>query len=69
MMGPAMMFLFFALLVAAALLAVRLVGGAGGGGQANTSRADRSLEILRERYAKGELDSCEFVERRRVLRH
>lgn len=43
------------LLVAAVVLVVWLVGRAGGGGQ-----GDGALEILRQRYARGELDREEF---------
>jgi len=31
------------------------------------TRRDRSLDILRERYARGEIDSDQYEERRRAL--
>jgi len=67
-MGPLMMLIFVVLLVGAIVLVVRLLGGDGGGSAGRPQhRADRSLEILRERFARGEIDSAEFEERRKAL--
>jgi putative membrane protein len=38
-----------------------------GPGQAGWSRPDDPLEILRQRYARGEIDDEEFERRRRTL--
>ena len=64
--GPFSMLLFFGLAVAVVVLLVRGVGGAG---QSNAGTAARStaLDILRERYARGEIDKAEFEERKGVL--
>jgi putative membrane protein len=64
--GPFSMLLFFGLAVAVVVLLVRGVGGAG---QSNVGTAARStaLDILRERYARGEIDKAEFEERKGVL--
>lgn len=63
--GPLMMLIFIALLVGAVVLVVRLLGGEIGGGK--NRGADRSLEILRERFARGEIDTEEFEARRKSL--
>ena len=57
--GPAMMLIFLAVCVALGYLMMR--AGAGRPGQG------RALDILRERYARGEIDQREFEERRRLL--
>jgi putative membrane protein len=65
-MGPMMMLLFLVVAVVAVVVVVRLLArdtrprGGGTGG-------DRSLEILRERYARGEIDEEEYAARRRTL--
>ncbi len=59
-----MMFAFWALVIAGIVLAVRWLARQGGGG-----RPDRALEILRERYARGEINREEFESRRRDLEH
>ncbi|MGE5087815.1 MAG: SHOCT domain-containing protein [Candidatus Levyibacteriota bacterium] len=46
------------------LLAKWLYRGSRGGGQGT---ANRAMEILRERYARGEIDKQEFEERKRDL--
>ena len=38
-----------------------------GGGYGNSPRSDRSLDVLRERYAKGEIGRDEFERMRRDL--
>lgn len=62
--GPMMMLLFVALLVGAAIVVIRLFGTDRLGG---TGRTDRALEILRERFAKGEITKQEFDEMRKAL--
>jgi putative membrane protein len=68
--GPIMMVIFFALLVGAIILILRLIGvdmggNASGGGAAR--KDDDPLEILRMRFARGEIDREEFEERRKAL--
>lgn len=55
-----------AAVVGGILLVVRAVRGDGGDSDAGRSRS-RALDILEERYARGEIDSDEFNERRRAL--
>ncbi|MFZ2293725.1 MAG: SHOCT domain-containing protein [Polaromonas sp.] len=49
---------------------VALVRWASGGGPRHLRNADedRALAILRERYARGEIDKAEFEERKRDLK-
>ncbi len=69
MMGGGMllgMIVFLVLIgavVVAAVLAVRKFGRGSGG---KASRDDDPLSILKERYARGDIDHEEFEERRRV---
>ncbi len=64
--GPLMMIVFIALTVAVVVLVVRWLGGAGGG-PAQGSKPKAALEILEERFARGEIDKDEFEDRRRAL--
>lgn len=66
-MGSIMMLLFWGGLIVLIVLAVRWLGNgparAGGG----TSVEKRAIDILEERFARGEIDKEEFEERRRLL--
>ncbi len=68
--GPIMMILFVALIVAVVVLVVRWLGGMGGagGGAAQAERPKAALDILEERFARGEIDKEEFEQRRQTLR-
>ena len=57
--APVMMLVFIAVCVAMGYLLVR--AGAG------PRRDARAIDILRERFARGEIDQREFEERRRIL--
>jgi putative membrane protein len=50
------------LLIAGAVLLVRALSGGW------TSRHDSALQILRERFARGEIDAAEYAERRKQLK-
>ncbi len=65
-LGPVMMILVIAAAVAVVVLLVRWLGG---GGHASHPLAPgrTPLDILKERFARGEIDKQEFEERRRVL--
>lgn len=63
--GPLFMILVLAVVIALAVLLVRWLGGPWHGTQAPPGRTP--LDILRERFARGEIDKQEFEERRRVL--
>jgi putative membrane protein len=62
-LGPIVMILFWGLVIAAIVLVVRGFGTSSHGSQASRT----PLDILKERFARGEIDKDEFEERRRVL--
>ena len=68
-MGPFMMIIFLVIVVAVCVLLVRWLGGPGPGhsGPHHPAPGRSPLDILKERFAKGEIDKEEFEERRRVL--
>ncbi len=67
-LGPLIMILLLAVLIAFAVLLVRWVGGQWPGMASTRQAAPRTpLEILRERFARGEIGKEEFEERRRML--
>ncbi len=62
--GGIAMILVVAAIIGLVVLAVRWLGG----GAARRAGAGRtSLDILEERFARGEIDAQEFQERRRIL--
>jgi putative membrane protein len=66
--GPLFMILVLALLVAGVVILVRWAGGPWTAPPPHATPPARTpLDILRERFARGEIDKDEFEERRRVL--
>ncbi len=67
--GPIMMIVFIAIAVVVVVLLVRRLGGPGHGhwGMPHGPFGKTPLDILKERFAKGEIDQAEFEERRRAL--
>jgi putative membrane protein len=57
-----MMMLFWVLVIVAVVLGIRWALG-----QGKESRADSALEILRQRYARGEINKEEFESKRKDL--
>jgi putative membrane protein len=57
------MLVFWGLVIAGIVLAIRWLASAGGG-----AKSDRALDILRERYARGEINKEEFEAKQRDLR-
>ena len=66
--GPVFMILVLAVVIAAAVLIVRWLGGPWYGAPPHYPPPGRTpLDILKERFARGEIDKNEFEERHRVL--
>ena len=58
----AMMLLFWGVMLVAGIAGIRWFIG-----QSKTPRADAAMEILRERFARGEIDKDEFETKKREL--
>ena len=58
----AIMFLFWALVIVALIVGIRWLAG-----QGKVSRSDSALEILRQRYARGEINKDEFEAKKKDL--
>ncbi len=67
MFGPLMMLVFVAVVIVVVVLAVRWLGGAGHGAAPHPPPGKTPLDILKERFAHGEIDKDEFEERKRIL--
>jgi len=65
--GPMMMILFLAVAVILIVLLVRWLGLARHGAPPHQASVRTPLDILKERFARGEIDKEDFEERRRVL--
>ncbi len=66
-LGPLMMVFWLALLVGAVILVLRWLGASNRIEPRRTKAGSDALEILRARFAKGEIDMAEFEERRALL--
>ena len=62
--GPLMGLLFIGAIAVAVVLVVRAVGG---GGAAPRDGGKSALDVLDERFARGEIDDKEYAERKQVL--
>jgi putative membrane protein len=65
-LGPIFMILVLIGVVAGTVYLLRMFGVATPGAKENGGDG-RALNILKERYARGEIDSKEFEERKRLL--
>ncbi|MGE0253510.1 MAG: SHOCT domain-containing protein [Alphaproteobacteria bacterium] len=66
-MGPLMMIAFLAVIVVVVVLVIRWVGGPAHHAAPPAAPGKAPVDILKERFARGEIDKEEFEERRRVL--
>jgi putative membrane protein len=64
---PLMMVFWFALIVGAVILIVRWLGAPGRDEPRRAKTGSDALDILRARFAKGDIDKAEFEERRALL--
>jgi len=65
--GPIMMIAFIAATVVVVVFLIRWLGGSTHGMGPQTPAAREPLDILKERFARGDIDKEEFEERRRLL--
>lgn len=66
--GPVMMIVFLAVVVVVVVLLVRWLGWPSHGNTPQHPPGQTPLDILKERFAKGEIDKEEYEERRRILK-
>lgn len=66
-LGFLVMIIFWALIIAFAVLLIKRL--AKNEGVLPNGRHNTALELLKERYAKGEIDTEEYEERKKVLSH
>ncbi len=70
-LGPVMMVLLLVVAVAVVLVLVRWLGpghASGHHGAPNQAPSQSPMDILKERFARGEIDKEEYEERRRLLK-
>jgi putative membrane protein len=65
--GPGWGLIGFLVMAAFWVLVVMIIVGLVRGGRSGRGASSGSVRILEERYARGEIDRAEFLERRRFL--
>ncbi len=70
MFGSLMMVAFWGGLILLVVLAVRTISGSGArqSGSSDSARSDNALNILKERYARGEISKADYEEMRATLK-
>jgi putative membrane protein len=66
-LGPLSGVLFLGVLIALVVLLVRWLSASGSTGGAGPSSTKTPVDILRDRFARGEIDKDEFEERKKIL--
>jgi len=64
--GPLVMIFIFAAIIVVAVLAIRWLSGTGPS-QGQSRNGKTAVDILEERFARGEIDAGELQERKRIL--
>jgi putative membrane protein len=67
MFGGVMMIVFWGGIILLVVLLVRWIGGSSQSGSPNARPRVTPLDILKERFAKGEIDKKEYDERKKAL--
>jgi putative membrane protein len=65
--GPIMMIIWLVVLIVVAAAVIRWLQGGTAGPFPFGEKRKRAVEILEERFAKGEIDKDEFQEKKRLL--
>jgi putative membrane protein len=65
--GGIFMIIFWILILVALVFFIKWLVQSTGRGQTGPAAGNRALEILKERYARGEIDTAEFEEKKKVL--
>lgn len=65
--GPIFMIIFWIIIIMAVVSLVRWGTGHSGRGHGCHGGGNKALDILKERFAKGEIDEKEFEEKKKVL--
>lgn len=65
--GSLMMILFWGGIILIIMFAVRALGGGSSHGAMQAPSRNEALDILQERFARGEIDKGEFEDRKRLL--
>ena len=66
-LGPLFMILMLAVVIAAVVLAVRWLGGPWQAPSHHSPPGRTAMDILNERFARGEIDQAEYQEKRRLI--
>lgn len=65
--GPIIMLIWLVVVIVVAVAVIRWLQGGSVGSLSSLSGRKRALELLEERFAKGEIDKDEFQEKKRLL--
>jgi putative membrane protein len=66
--GGLLMLLFWGVVIALVVLVIRALVRSGQSGAGAPPAGDRALDILRERYARGEIDKAQYEQMRDALK-